>query len=206
MNTNRIIELLTHKQDYKLADFNDVQLISRLRERNLEVWTSRNTNRYIVTKGYSSEAQLDTWLTDQIIISFLYEALPARYRNNLYFLLIINWGDDLDLSEKVLNQITEIEKNYRVCRKYVISTWADINRVPSLNNKFGENIEEVFNFDNEFKTRLLYSSGQNQIKSNITERISKLVNFYFEQYDEQHEDKLILQKQRVQSILQGETK
>lgn len=82
MDLSHVIENLTNI-GYDATIIKDSELNTRLRDRDIEVWN--NNNRYIVTKGYSSEAQLSTWLFDQIIISFIYDSIPTRYRNNLYF-------------------------------------------------------------------------------------------------------------------------
>ncbi|HDX9674315.1 hypothetical protein PDL02_20600 [Bacillus cereus group sp. LD113LC] len=193
MDLSHVIENLTNI-GYDATIIKDSELNTRLRDRDIEVWN--NNNRYIVTKGYSSEAQLSTWLFDQIIISFIYDSIPTRYRNNLYFLLVVEFENS---TKKELSwKITEIEKNDRVCRKYVIESMEDLKRVPALNNNFMENKEELFDFEKEFKNRLFTNSAAIDQYGEITQRIKEIVDVYFEKYDEQDdnatEKKILIKK------------
>ncbi|KAA0948705.1 hypothetical protein FQ087_17080 [Sporosarcina sp. ANT_H38] len=183
MNSNTVLQRLTNNYGYSEIIFEDADLITRLRERNLEVW--KNDKRCMVTKEYTSEAQLKSWFVDQIIISFVYDSIPAKYRNNLYFLLIINTGMK-KYSVPTLNM--EIEKDYRVCRKYVIESLEDLKRVPSLNDNFGQGIIDPLNFDKEFIVNL-NKEPDNEEEGRLSTRVREIVDVYFKFYDMPRENK-----------------
>lgn len=180
MSLHYVIEKLTNRYNYDVVRFADNVLNQRLRDRDLEVW--QDGNRYIVTKSYMSKAQLENWLHDQIIISFIYDFIPARFRNNLYFLLVIDFKNERNREMDWM--ITEIEKNDRVCRKYVVETREDLKRVPALNHNFMEVNQESIVFEKKFKNRLFRNKQIITEYEGVTENIKNLVELYFDIYDE----------------------
>ncbi|HDR4495704.1 TPA: ABC-three component system middle component 1 [Bacillus anthracis] len=196
MSLHYVVGELTKKHEYNNIFFSHEELNQRLRDRNLEVW--QKGNRYIVTKSYTSIAQLSDWLYDQIAISFIYDAIPAHSRNNLYFLLVVDFKSERN--KEMVWKITEIEKNDRVCRKYVVETKKDLKRVPALNNNFMESDVESIDFERFFKRRLFNNKVITAQYGEMNQSIKELVNIYFEIYDEQ-DNKEAEEKALVEDVL-----
>ncbi|MGW8423990.1 ABC-three component system middle component 1 [Peribacillus simplex] len=194
MDSTIVIQRLTNNYDYSEVFFDDQALKIRLRERNLEVW--ENDKKCMVTKEYTSKAQLSSWFIDQIIISFVYDSIQAKYRNNLYFLLIINLKEEEENSFS--NLINEIEKDNKVCRKYVIRTLDDLKRVPSLNDNFGQSNNKPIDFDSEFKKNLFEESNEDEV---LSKRVKDIVDLYFKFYDASNENKQEAQINLISQIL-----
>ncbi|MGE1043749.1 ABC-three component system middle component 1 [Bacillus wiedmannii] len=180
MSLHYVVTKLTNKYDYSAVSFSDEELGQRLRDRNLEVW--KKGNRYIVTKGYTSVAQLGDWLHDQIVISFVYNVIPTYSRNNLYFLLVVDFKNERN--KEMEWRINEIEKNDRVCRKYVVEEREDLKRVPAFNHNFMESNKNSVVFEEKFKHKLFNNKTILSEYGVMTERIKELVDVYFEVYDE----------------------
>ncbi|MBG9468757.1 hypothetical protein ABE55_19870 [Bacillus thuringiensis] len=194
MSLHYVIREITKKHEYNNIYFSDEHLNHRLRDRNLEVW--QKENRYIVTKGYTSIAQFNDWLHDQIVISFIYDTIPAHSRNNLYFLIVVDFKNERD--KEMVWKITEIEKNDRVCRKYVVEEREDLKRVPALNNNFKESDAESIMFEKQFKNKLFNNKAILSEYGEVTQSVKNLVDVYFEIYDEQEkkdeEKKILIEK------------
>lgn len=180
MSLHYVVKRLTNQHSYSSVPFLGEELNERLRDRNLEIW--RKENRYIVTKGYTSVAQLNDWLHDQIVISFIYDAIPAHSRNNLYFLLVLDFKKEKN--QKLVWKINEIEKNDRVCRKYVVEENKDLKRVPVLNNNFRESNTESIIFEEKFKSKLFNHEDIISKYGEMTQTVKDIVEVYFETYDE----------------------
>lgn len=171
---------------------NDTFTFDELSSKNLEVW--QNRHRVMVIKSYSSFNHLQAWKEDQLVLSFLYNELSPQYKNNMYLLLVLDWTGERN--EEILWKVTEIEKNHRVCRKYVIDSQEDLERVPFLNSTL-EILDNSFDFDKEFRTRLLASENGEV----IPEQLHKIVELYFQYYDDLDE-----QRERFNTLhtLEGE--
>ncbi|PGR82057.1 hypothetical protein COC43_03260 [Bacillus thuringiensis] len=194
MSLHYVIREINKKHDYNNIFFPDGELNQRLRDRNLEVW--KKENRYIVTKGYTSIAQLNDWLYDQIVISFMYDTIPANSRNNLYFLLVIDFENERN--KEMEWRINEIEKNNKVCRKYIVEERSDLKRVPALNKNFMESDKESGMFETTFKHKLFNNKDVVSEYGEMTQRVKDLVNLYFDIYEEQEkkdeEKKVLMEK------------
>lgn len=144
MNINAVRSRLEEKNFhyYELSE----NIFNKLSANNLEVWS--NDNRVMVLKEYTSYHHLLNWKEDQLQISFLYDELTRKYKNNLYFLLVLNWSIE-NFSELVI-ETTIIEKDQRLSRKYTIYDETDIERVPFLQtNNLKESIS--FAYESEFR-------------------------------------------------------
>ncbi|MDG5473711.1 hypothetical protein P6709_18440 [Jeotgalibacillus sp. ET6] len=177
-----VLHKLTNEHKYKNVVYKE-ELSSRLREQNLEVWI--NNQKCMITKEYTSKAQLNNWYIDQIVISFIYDVIEAKYRNNLYFLLVINLNENE--KKEISFLINEIEKDYKVCRKYTILSLEDLQRVPSLNSNFGHSDNAYFDFDNEFK-KDLFKTEDIEGNNDFSKEIKEIVDTYFEFYDEPNDE------------------
>lgn len=189
---------LEKNDDYDLLLIEDSSTKSSLAERNLEVWA--NEDRVIVAKPYSGELHLSDWIDDQIVISLLYLELNGHYKNNLYFLMIFD--SEIAMSDNLLWTITGIEKNHRVCRKYVIKSIDDFNRIPSLNERLGGEVDP-FDFDTEFKNRLFLAAENQDSGINLSKEIQEMITWYLETYEEIGDERLQQQRQKIEEILGG---
>lgn len=101
-------------------------------ESGLEVWSDED--RVVTIKEYGSNHQfLKYWKEDQVSISYLLETIDLRYKNNLYFILVLNF--EYPLSLESLLEMNSAEKNAKVCRKYTIRSDEDFERITFLRNK-----------------------------------------------------------------------
>ncbi|WP_341963688.1 hypothetical protein NM897_17225 (plasmid) [Planococcus maritimus] len=201
MELNSVLHELTSKHGYKNIAYAEEDLSSRLREQNLEVWI--NNQKCMITKEYTSKAQLNDWYIDQIVISFIYDVIEAKYRNNLYFLLIIKLNNNE--KQEISYLINEIEKDYKVCRKYTILSPEDLQRVPSLNTNFGQSNSPYFDFDNEFKNDL-FKTEDNGKNEKFSKEIEEIVNTYLAFYDESNdeEQKKVLEETLIRMVNENE--
>ena len=103
-------------------------------------------------------------------------------------------------NKEVAWRITEVEKNNRVCRKYVIETKEDLKRIPALNDNFKESNREPIDFEQTFKRRLFRNKIMTSKYGEPTYRMKGLVNLYFSIYDEQEVSEEET-KQRIEEVI-----
>ncbi|HDR6277714.1 MULTISPECIES: ABC-three component system middle component 1 [Bacillus] len=202
MNLNLVVGRLINKFGYNEFDFKDKDLNTRLRERGLEVW--KDNKRCMVTKEYNSQIELENWFVDQVIISLVYDSIPMRYRNNLYFLLVTNINHVNEKSSSSI--ITEIEKNNKVCRKYVLESLEDLQRVPSLSDNLSKDTNSLFDFDSEFRKYLFDLAETEKTENSLSVELKEMIEVYFDYYDSQDENKEELKKEKINEILQERVK
>ncbi|PFR44871.1 ABC-three component system middle component 1 [Bacillus thuringiensis] len=202
MNLNLVVGRLINKFGYIEFDFKDKDLNTRLRERGLEVW--KDDKRCMVTKEYNSQIELENWFVDQVIISLVYDSIPMRYRNNLYFLLVTNINHVNEKSSSSI--ITEIEKNNKVCRKYVLESLEDLQRVPSLSDNLSKDTNSLFDFDSEFRKYLFDLAETEKTENSLSVELKEMIEVYFDYYDSQDENKEELKKEKIKKILQERVK
>lgn len=170
------IKILREKLEFKdfdtnvkileLLDGNTKELIY---QNNLELWFTEE--KVIFIKEYTSNDYfIKNWKSDQIVISNFLALCEPKYKNNLYFLLVLNWTSELSVD--TLLEVNEIEKNSRICRKYVLYSQNDLLRVSFLQDKYIKVISKE-NFADKLKNRLL----SNNKESNPT--VEKLLNGFF---------------------------
>ncbi|OBZ10870.1 ABC-three component system middle component 1 [Bacillus sp. FJAT-26390] len=136
---------------------------------DLELWFS--VERIAVLKTYTSNHHfLLNWREDQFVISHLLELLPAQYKNNLYFLLVLDW--ESGLLPEIPMEMNRVEKNAKVCRKYVLHNIDDLERVPFFQPKYIY-AKKGFDFVEKFKTELL-------IEQSLDPKIRRVVEGYFQ--------------------------
>ncbi len=136
------------------------ELAEHLLDNGLEIW--KDDNRYVVVKEYKNNYDfLNSAEKDQLKILALLEEIPTKYKNNLYFFLVINKLTSkndkgvLELeNDKVTLEINRLEKDAFICRKYVIKTTEDLARVPFLTEN-NINRKTYFNYEEMFKNELL---------------------------------------------------
>jgi len=168
LNIHTVIERLKEKRfiPWNLNEFDT--LYKRVNEANLQVW--RNGKRIIVLKSYSSKTHFQDWEDDQIPISYVYDILETKLKNNLYFLIILDWEYQLD--SKLTQFINMVEKDDFVCRKYVILEDEDLERVPFLQEKDFD-FNKLFNYEQTFREQLN--------RKDAHEIIHQMIDHYFSQ-------------------------
>lgn len=166
MNIHIVTERLKEKGfvSWNLEGFET--LYKRVNESNLKVW--ENGKRVIVLKSYSSKTYFQDWEDDQILISYIYDILDTKFKNNLYFLLILNW--EITSDQRLSQFINTVEKDEIVCRKYVILANEDLDRVPFLQEKDFD-FNKLFNYEETFREQL-----HNQDTHEI---IHQMIDYYF---------------------------
>ncbi|MGG3580927.1 ABC-three component system middle component 1 [Priestia megaterium] len=131
---SRIDELLRAKEFLKTKELLEAKEL--LIESNIETW--RNDSKIVFLKNYIDFRHLiSSWPDDQAAaFSFLNE-LPRKFKNNSYLLLVVDTVDNL--SSNLLLQINKVEKNSDICRKYVINSLNDLEKIPFFQmKKWGE--------------------------------------------------------------------
>ncbi|MEM5673132.1 ABC-three component system middle component 1 [Bacillus cereus] len=118
-----------------------------------------------------------------------------RYRNNLYFLLVTNINHVNEKSSSSI--ITEIEKNNKVCRKYVLESLEDLQRVPSLSDNLSKDTNSLFDFDSEFRKYLFDLVETEKTENSLSVELKEMIEVYFDYYDSQDENKEELKKKRL---------
>ncbi len=125
----------------------------------------------------------------------MYDSIPMRYRNNLYFLLVTNINHVNEKSSSSI--ITEIEKNNKVCRKYVLESLEDLQRVPSLSDNLSKDTNSLFDFDSEFRKYLFDLVETEKTENSLSVELKEMIEVYFDYYDSQDENKEELKKKRL---------
>lgn len=173
MRMKNIREKLEFKNFYnnvKILESLDKHTQDSMYQNNLELWFT--DERVVFIKEYTSDDYFKkNWRSDQIIISDFLALCEPKYKNNLYFLLVLNWVSEL--STDTLLEVNEIEKNSRVCRKYVLYAESDLLRISFLQEEYIKVISKE-NFADKLKNRLLSSNKENN------PIVEQLLNSFFE--------------------------
>ncbi|MGV2881735.1 ABC-three component system middle component 1 [Paenibacillus taichungensis] len=195
MNPNQLRQRLDQAQfqnDVTVLPLDDAVYSMHL-DADLEIWISED--RVAVLKAYTSNHHfLLNWREDQFVISHLLDILPPVYKNNLYFLLVLDWESSL-LPDMPM-EMNRVEKNSKICRKYVLYNPEDLERVPFLQ---GDNyhIEKEYDFLEKFKKELL-------AEQKLDPKIRRVVEGYFQMDQLEHGDKKLDTKQHIRQLLRGD--
>jgi hypothetical protein len=168
LNYSLIIQRLIDKKysQWELDEFCSLQ--RKLNESNIQVW--KNEKRVIAVKAYSSVVHFLNWYEDQVIVSYIYDILDSKIKKNFYFLLYLDW--QVEINSRLIEQVNVVEKDDMVCRKYVIASEEDLERVPFLQVDTIQ-LSEFFDYEKDFKEKLLIKSKE---ENNF---INELINYYF---------------------------
>lgn len=152
---------------------------------NMQVWKTKS--RVIVIKEYRTESSFLNWLqNDQPAIGELYTNLDNKFKNNLYYFMIINFNPESMLTRLEINKA---QKNEFVCKKYVIKNNNDIQKIPFL--KETKENHRTFNFDEQFKYDLVEINKDEQIEKihlsnsdtiSFLENTNNILRYYFDSY------------------------
>lgn len=141
MKQEEIIKILKEKK-YKIYLYGNSEI------NNMQYWY--DSQRVIVIKEYRTESSFLSWLReDQPVIGELYSNISSSFKNNLYFFMVINFKPD---SKSTRLEINSALKNQYVCKKYVLNSISDLDKIPFLNDRVGNN--KTFDFDGKFKNSL----------------------------------------------------
>jgi len=149
---NQEERLVFETDDIKIVKKEMASLRKSFWDSGLEVWS--NSQRVVVTKVYESFTYFkQTWRQEQIIISNLLNYLPLKYKNNLYFLIVLEFDWKNDINNELLMEKNRAEKNTKYCRKYIIQDAVDLERIPFFNN-VEKPIVDSFAYEQKFIDRL----------------------------------------------------
>lgn len=169
-NIREKLEFKNFYNNVKILESLDKHTQDSMYQNNLELWFTEE--RVVFIKEYTSDDYFKkNWRSDQIIISDFLALCEPKYKNNLYFLLVLNWVSEL--STDTLLEVNEIEKNSRVCRKYVLYAQSDLLRISFLQEEYIKVISKE-NFADKLKNRLLSSNKENN------PIVEQLLNSFFE--------------------------
>jgi hypothetical protein len=162
--------LIFDSKDSSLDYLEKESLQKSFLDSGLEVWI--NDHRVAVTKVYESFTYFkESWKDNQIVISNLLNFLPLKYKNNLYFLLVLEFDWEQDLNNELLMEINKAEKNAKYCRKYILQGEDDLERIPFFYDV--EKKAESFSYEKRF-IELLTQESQG-----IDPGIVQAINDYF---------------------------
>lgn len=181
------VKVVLDKAEFSLMGY---EKEDELAQKNIEMWG--NHNKVVFLKEYRSKTSFNKWLLeDQPLIATVYNNIPVKKRNNMYFILILNFEDyteDYDDDDLHL-RINKAQKNEYVCKKYVLINENDLERIPFLNNDFTKgksiNYDEDFRetlFDPEVVEKVANEKGHNP--DNFYTLAERLIDYYFQGYDE----------------------
>lgn len=171
------------------------QSISLLEDHNIRLW--KNPYRILAIKEYRTESNFLNWLVeDQPILGELYSNLENRYKNNLYFFMILNF--DIS-STSVRLEINKAKKNQYVCKKHIIVKESDIDRIPFLTD-LPENSGD-YNFPAKFKEKLIQenkdtlASGQEKnLFVGFMGNSDLITEYYFNEFHESKDTEVVVEK------------
>lgn len=150
-------EKLIFETENKKLIHNEMELLrNSFWDSGLEAWIS--SQRVAVTKAYESYTYFkQSWRQDQIIISNLLNYLPLKYKNNLYFLIVLEFDLSNDTNSELLMEKNRAEKNPKYCRKYLVQDNVDLERIPFFYD-IENPVTDAFAYEQKFIDRLVVES------------------------------------------------
>lgn len=143
-------------------DFNRLKLdsviMNQLEQQNIDVWAS--DTKLVMLKEYRTKISLMNWeIEDNIHISSALHNIPKKYFNNFYFFMVLDFNsNEID----VRLELNKIEKNDLICKKYILKSESDLNRVPFLMETTKQT--EKFAFDKKFQVEILKFKHESEIQ------------------------------------------
>ena len=172
MKAEKISEVLKDNNFVYEKMSNEIQ--HPLEQLNIDSW-SDNT-RIIFVKEYRTKSSLSKWTdNDYVQISIASHFIDTKFQNNLYFFMVIDFNSD-DVETRLT--INKIEKNDEICKKYILKSEEDIDKIPFIRIKTEDT--EKFDYDKIFKEKIL----MNQLNLEIPDLIdpNALLTNYFQEY------------------------
>ncbi|WP_394531814.1 hypothetical protein C1N83_00145 [Priestia aryabhattai] len=137
---------------------------------DMEMWVSGE--RILVLKEYKTKTAFYRWLNEQAVIASVYQNIPYRYKNNLYFFIVLSFEEE---SLEIQSFINQVERNNKICRKYILMKDIDLEKIPFFNESLIDRIE--FDYAERFKDRILKALEEKTLDNNL-ERIKIIINSY----------------------------
>lgn len=178
MKSEEVIKVL-FDQKYETITVDD--LYGELYDNNIQILG--NKSRVIFIKEFRTESSFYDWKNDQAIIASQYNNFTSKQRKNLYFFMIVNFTSN---NERFFLEINKVEKDYFVCKKYVLKSVNDLENIPFLLNVDLQKQVE-FDYIKTFKdtiTNIDILHKEAPINEAVDRQhykkvIDRLVNFYF---------------------------
>ncbi|MCI1577674.1 MAG: hypothetical protein LKH93_15355 [Clostridium beijerinckii] len=146
------------------------EVVNILKDNSIEIW--QKDNRIIALKEYINEFHFKNWIdNDKIVLVAILKLLSNEEKNNLYFLINLDINNNKETNFSLLEEINKLEKDSKICKKYVLDKQEDIERIPFLANAVIR-LPQMLDYENKFKYKL-------KNISNITERALKISMEYF---------------------------
>lgn len=191
MKIETIRKLLIESDNFYLTD--DERFNNDLYYNDMEMWKGKD--RLLILKEYETYTAFNRWLEDQSVITELYRKIPTKYKNNLYFFMILDFSK---LEMELKSEINLIERNSKVCRKYIFNEDKDLEKIPFLIDKLSKEVD--FNYEEEFKERVdVFTS--NKVSQTNKKRLKKIIDIFF--IEENMEDNYI--KYKTLEVLEAGT-
>jgi len=137
-----------------------------------------NSKAILIIKSFDNWLSLkETWHLDQINILKLIKKHP-QFSTKTYFILCL---EDFDIHEDEKLDVHIIERDERICKKYVLTRNEDILRIPILKG-VDFSLELNDSYENKFRKKLLDKLEQCNDKV-VDEMRMKIENYFIEQKD-----------------------
>lgn len=137
-----LIEFLNKNNFEEYFEVNDKveKMHIKVLEKDIYIYTDKK--RIIVLKAYESfKGAYNNYEEIQNKIKAVIEVVEKKFRKNVYFFLCINEK----LQEKYIKIINLIEKDQYICKKYVITSDGDFERISFLKTSCSENAQANYN-------------------------------------------------------------
>jgi len=137
-----------------------------------------NSKAMLVIKSFDNWLSLkETWHLDQINILKLIKKHP-KFSTKTYFILCL---EDFDVHEDEKLDVHIIERDERICKKYVLTRGDDISRMPML-NEINFSLEFNDSYEDKFREKLL--ENLQECNDKVADEIRmKIENYFIEQKD-----------------------
>lgn len=150
MNIQIIREKLLEKGFSTKVEIYSQEAGKILNDNSIEVWEKEN--RVIALKAYINEFHFKSWVdTDKMHLISILKVLSSREKNNLYF--IVSVENDSEIAHELLGEINRLEKDDKICKKYVLLSEVDIQRVPFLADSDIQS-PQILDYEQQFKNKL----------------------------------------------------
>ena len=130
-----------------------------------------NNKALLMIRVYDNWLSLkESWEIDQISILKLLKENP-QFSSRSYFFLIL---ENFDIKEDFKLDVPMLERDERICKKYVITSLSDFLRIPII-NKLNFEYNSTESYEKVFYTKLLtvLESDGKSISPEIIEKVDK---------------------------------
>ncbi|WP_214835248.1 ABC-three component system middle component 1 [Exiguobacterium sp. s36] len=172
MKAEKISEVLKDNNFVYKKMNNEIQY--PLEQLNIDSWS--DDTRMIFIKEYRTKNSLSRWTDDDYVqISIASHFIDNKFQNNLYFFMVLDFNSD-DVETRLA--INKIEKNDEICKKYILKSEEDINKIPFIRIKTVD--AEKFDYDKIFKEEILKTPFDPETPDLVDS--NTLLTSYFQEY------------------------